>query len=146
MATTPPVIRQRFATAVDAIAGMSEARNPYDSFGNSPNTVAHLRFSVGILSVQAQPDDRQRQQQGFLAETAIGVKFSFRLKPKAQLTSYDDAYLKAGSLIQSLTNRTPTVYTDTQIRFEAIAHELSSANEYMIMILTFNVLHYVPLT
>lgn len=139
-------IRGRFATAVDAIAGMSASRNPFDRFGYVPNTVAHLRFSVGILSASRMNADRQRQNSGIFMQSYIGIKFAYRLRPKDQITSYDEAYNKANDIVAALTNRTSAVYTNLQIYFEDITHEVTDSGEYMIFTLRFLVYHYLPLT
>ena len=145
MAVSVSTIRQRIQTAIDAVAGMKPARNPIAGFERGPNTVAHLSYAVGITAVEARPDDRQRQSQGTLTETKIDVVFAYRLKPKAQLTSYDEAFDKAESLMQTITNRTPTVYNEVQIRFLRLSNELSSAGEFIIITLSFEALHYMPL-
>lgn len=139
-------IRGRFATAVDAIAGMSISRNPYDRFGYVPNTVAHLRFAVGILSATRVDADRQKQSSGIFMQSHIGVKFAYRLRPKDQIASYDEGYNKAGDIIATLTNRTPAVYNGLQIYFDDIAHEVTDSGEYMIFVVRFLIYHYIPLT
>ena len=138
-------IRQRFATKIDAIAGFSENRNPFPNFGRAPNTVAHKRFAVGILSAIGEDDTRQRQSVGIMSRTAIGVKFAYRIRPKDQLIAYDESITTAESVIQSLTNRTSTLYASLQIRFEQMNMELTESGEFNIISLGFSVLHQIPL-
>ena len=137
-------IRQRFKNAVDAIAGFSESRNPYDNFGRNPNTVAHLRFAIGLTSTAAQ-SGRQKQAIGIVSNTTMSVRFAYRIRPKDQISSYDDALDTAQSVIQSCTNRTAALYTNTQIKYDSMSYTLANSGEYMIFDVYFLCLHQIPL-
>jgi len=139
-------IRQRFATQLSTLSGFSESRNPYDGYGRSPNTVAHKRFMVGIQSVTSRDDDRQRRGVGVMSSTIVGVKYIFRIRPKDQLISFDDGLDSAQTVINSITDRSLPLHDNLQIRFGGMDNELSDSGEWMSIILTFEVLHYLYLT
>ncbi len=139
-------IRQRFATQISTLSGFSESRNPYDGYGRSPNTVAHKRFMVGIQSVTSRDDDRQRRGVGVMSSTIVGVKYIFRIRPKDQLISFDDGLDSAQTVINAITDRSLPLHDNLQIRFGGMDNELSDSGEWMSIILTFEVLHYLYLT
>ena len=138
-------IRSRFGSAIDAIAGMSISRNPYERFGAIPNTVAHLRFAIGIISCDRIDSDRQKENTGIYAQTIIGIKFAYRLRPKDQITSYDEGFDKSNDLIKACTNRSPAIYTNLQIYFDNQSHEISDSGEYLIITIRFLIYHFLPL-
>ena len=68
-------IRSRFATQVATLAGFSQSRNPLDPQIRIPDTLAHLRFAVGIGGAVARDDSRQRAGVGAFMETTVEVRF-----------------------------------------------------------------------
>lgn len=138
-------IRQRFADAISALDGFTESRNPYDGYGRSPNTAAHKRFSVGIGTVTSREDDRQRRSVGIMTESEVSVRFAFRIRPKDQIESYDDALDAAGTVIEQITNRSTPLHDSLQIRFRGLDNELSDSGEWCTLTLIFSVLHYINL-
>lgn len=139
-------IRQRFASAISALAGFDESRNPYDGYGRSPNTVAHKRFSVGVGTVASRDDDRQRRSSGIMTESDILVRYAFRIRPKDQIESYDDALDSAETVIETITNRSTPLHDNLQIRFRGLDNELADSGEWCTFTISFSVLHYIQLT
>ena len=139
-------IRGRFATAIGAIAGMTQSRNPFGRFGYNPNSVAHLRFACGVVSCHRIDGDRQKMAQGVFCHTIMAVRFAYRLRPKDQITSYDEAFNQAEDVIQALTNRTSAVYANLQIFFDELLHDITDSGEYIIFTVRFLIFHYLPLT
>jgi hypothetical protein len=138
-------IRQRFAVSILALSGFDESRNPFDGYGRSPNTVAHQRFSVGVGTVSSRDDDRQRNAAGVMTESEIMVKYAFRIRPKDQIDSYDDALTSAAAVMANITNRSTPLHDNLQIRFRGLDNELSDSGEWCTITLTFTVLHYLTL-
>ena len=98
-------VRQRFATKLLTLTGFTQSRNPYDNALRAPQTVAHLRFWVGITEAVGRPDDRQRASTGILMDTSVAVKFAYRLRPKDQIIDLDAALDKGQLVIEALTPR-----------------------------------------
>ena len=138
-------IRQRFAQAIGDLSGFEQSRNPYDGYGRSPNTVAHKRFSVGIGAVSSRDDDRQRRADGIMTETEVSIRFAFRIRPKDQIDSYDDALDAAAEVIEKITNRSTPLHDNLQIRFRGFDNELSDSGEWCTLTMIFTVLHYIQL-
>lgn len=139
-------IRSRFSTQIKTISGFTESRNPFDGYGRSPNTVSHQRFSVGITGVNTRDDSRQKTTTGVMCETTVLIRYPFRIKPKDQVESYDNALDSAESIMKSITNRSDALHESLQIRFEGLDNELADSGEYLTLTLNFNVLHYLTLT
>lgn len=139
-------IRSRFATQINALSGFDESRNPYDGYGRSPNTIAHKRYAVGIRGVVSREDDRQRRATGVMSETQVFVRYAFRIKPKDQVDSYDDALDSAQEVIKTITNRSSPLHDDLQIRWTGLDNELSDSGEWCTLTITFSVLHYLNLS
>jgi len=139
-------IRKRFAAAVTTLSGFDESRNPFDGYGRSPNTIAHKRFSVGVGTVTSREDDRQRRSDGIMTDTQMSVRFAFRIRPKDQIESYDNALDAAEQVIEIITNRSTPLHDSLQIRFTGLDNELADSGEWCSLTLTFSVLHYIQLT
>tara|TARA_R100000664_G_C2760064_1_gene150716 strand:- start:16253 stop:16699 length:447 start_codon:yes stop_codon:yes gene_type:complete len=139
-------IRSRFSTQIKTISGFTESRNPFDGYGRSPNTVSHQRFAVGITGVNTRDDDRQKQPRGVMCETTVLVRYPYRIRPKDQVASYDNALDSAESVMRSITTRSDGLHEKLQIRFQGLDNELSDSGEYLTITLNFNVLHYLSLT
>lgn len=139
-------IRQRFATKISSLSGFKESRNPYDGYGRSPNTVAHKCFSVGVRTVTARDDDRQRTSAGVMSSTQVMVRYPYRIRPKDQLTAFDEALDSAQTIIEALTVRATPLHDNLQIRFTGLDNELADSGEWCSITLTFSVLHYLYLT
>jgi len=139
-------IRKRFAAAVTTLSGFDESRNPFDGYGRSPNTIAHKRFSVGVGTVTSREDDRQRRSTGIMTDTQMSVRFAFRIRPKDQIDSYDNALDAAEQVIEIITNRSTPLHDSLQIRFTGLDNELADSGEWCSLTLSFSVLHYIQLT
>jgi hypothetical protein len=139
-------IRKRFASAVTTLSGFDESRNPFDGYGRSPNTIAHKRFSVGVGTVTSREDDRQRRSDGIMTDTQMSVRFAFRIRPKDQIDSYDNALDAAEQVIEIITNRSTPLHDSLQIRFTGLDNELADSGEWCSLTLSFSVLHYIQLT
>jgi hypothetical protein len=139
-------IRKRFASAVTTLSGFDESRNPFDGYGRSPNTIAHKRFSVGVGTVTSREDDRQRRSDGIMTDTQMSVRFAFRIRPKDQIDSYDNALDAAEQVIEIITNRSTPLHDSLQIRFTGLDNELADSGEWCTLTLSFSVLHYIQLT
>ena len=138
-------IRERFSDKLKTITGFTESRNPFDGYGRSPNTVSHKRYSVGITGINSRDNDRQRGVSGVMCSTAVLVRYPFRIRPKDQIDSYDEAMDSAETVIQNITNRSTPLHDNVQIRFEGLDNELSDSGEYLSITINFNVIHYISL-
>ncbi len=94
-------IRQRVATAIDAISGYAESVHDYDTVGEDPNSFAHKSFAVGILETTP-IGGRQRLSEGAYVATTVGVRSTYKLRPKDRITSGDEALDGQGEVIKAV--------------------------------------------
>ena len=146
MSVSFSTIRTRFADKIKTLSGFTESRNPYDDFNRNPNTVAQMRFSVGIQDIDAIPEQRESVSVGVLCNTTVQVKFPYRLRPKDQVTDYGLALDKAQEIIKAITNRAAPLHTGLQIFFNSLSNEITDSGEFIIQTLSFNVLHSISLS
>ena len=142
------IIRSRVATAVEAIvgAGLKQSPLPYGAFGRTPNSIAHKAFSIGMGGSNAQ-DDRQRPTEGAMLQTDIDIKVSFRIRPLAQLVDVDASLDLENTIIANVLDRTnTTLYQNLHIKLLSTNRQLTDSGEYMISTLSFELLHFTPLT
>ena len=142
------IIRSRVATAVEAIvgAGLKQSPFPYGAFGRTPNSIAHKAFSIGMGGSNAQ-DDRQRPTEGAMLQTDMDIKVSFRIRPLAQLVDVDASLDLENTIIANVLDRTnTTLYQNLHIKLQSTNRQLTDSGEYMISTLSFELLHFIPLT
>lgn len=139
-------IRSRFATEVATLTGFTVSRNPLDPALRLPDTLAHLRFAVGIGGAIAREDSRQGASVGAFMETTVEVRFSYRLRPKDQVADYDSAFDKAELIIKKILDRTLALYQDLHIRLNRMIHRITDSGEFMIITIEFACLHHIPIT
>lgn len=141
-------IRSRVATALEAItgAGLKQSPLPFDAFGRTPNSIAHKAFAVGIGGSNAM-DDRQRPIEGAMLQTDLDITFAFRLRPLDQLTDVDNQLNLENTIITALLDRTNTsLYPNLHIKLISTNRALTDSGEYILSTLSFEALHFIPLS
>ena len=140
-------IRTRIATAIGGLSGWYLSRNPLQEWGRAPNTVAHKNYAVGITSCTQVTDDRQRRSpEGVMVRSTVAVRFAYRIRPKDQITSYNESFDAAQEIMRTITDRNPTTHADLQIRFNRIIPDMADSGEYTTTTVEFDILHYLSLT
>lgn len=141
-------IRSRVATALEAIAGagLNQSPLPYGAFGRTPNSIAHKAFAVGIGGSNAM-DDRQRPTEGAMLQTDLDITFAFRLRPLDQLTDVDNQLNLENTIITALLDRSNAVlYPNLHIKLISTNRALTDSGEYILSTLSFEALHFIPLS
>ena len=145
MAISVKTIRQRVATAVDAVTSFSEAKHPMGVFGRDPASVLHKRFAVGCprtTTVQS----RQKPAEGALVRTDVLVSFAHRIKPKDQVTSYDDALDAEAEIVQAVMADSGTL-TELQLTYTGTtSRQVDPAGEWFLGEVAFTSLHLLALS
>ena len=78
-------------------------------------------------------------------ETSVEVRFTYRLRPKDQVTDYDGSMDQAELVIKKIMDRGAPLYTNIHIRYDRMVHNVTDSGEYIITSLEFGVLHHLPL-
>ena len=88
----PSVVRQRIAAGIDGIStAWTESAHIPERFGVAPNTVAHQRFSVAAGEIRPETLDRHSTTDGAQVNQQFTVRIGWKVKSKAQVSSYDAA-------------------------------------------------------
>lgn len=140
-------IRGRIATTLEDIGvGLKQSILPAGGFGRTPNSIAHKAFAVDIGGSNAR-DDRQRPVEGAMIQTDMSIKLAYRLRPLAQLADVDNGLDLENTIISNLLDRTKTtLYPNLHVRFISSNRILTDSGEYVISTLSFELLHFIPLT
>lgn len=142
MALSYSNLRAAIATKIDALDGFNEVKVPVDFIGRTQKTIAHLGFSIGINS-SSDSGERQRRAIYYL-DSLVTVKFMFRLRPlDVYPTDYDNCLDKEIDVVKAVLSNYSSIQNEMTIRFNSSSREISSALEFMIVTLTFNVKHTI---
>lgn len=142
MALTYSNIRAAIATKIDSLTGFNEVKVPVDFIGRTQKTIAHLGFSIGINS-SSDSGERQRRAIYYL-DSLVTVKFMFRLRPlDVYPVDYDNCLDKEIDVVKAVLSSYSSIQDQMTIRFNSSTREISSALEFMIVTLTFNVKHTI---
>jgi len=142
MAESLSSIRKAIAAKIETLSGFKESKHTPDFFGRTENTVAHKAFSISVASSAAM-EERQRRAVGVYLSTPMQVLFSFRLRPLDIYPTDYDASLDAEELV---INKVLEAYsTDNQftIRYTASERTVTDSQEYILITLSFNILHTI---
>lgn len=142
MALTFSNIRSAIATQIDALTGFNEVKVPVDYIGRTQKTIAHLGFSIGINS-STDSGERQRRAIYYL-DSLVTVKFMFRVRPlDLYPVDYDNCLDKEIDVIKAVLSSYNGIQNEITIRYNSSTREISTALEFMIVTLTFNVKHTI---
>jgi hypothetical protein len=136
-------IRQRIATAVDALTGFSESRFAGPLFARDTDHKAHKSFAIEVAT-STPLQDRQRRGLGALTRTDYVVRWCYRLRPDAHVSDYDGALLTEQTVVAAVMG---IALTDIQLRWDGEPQRaLSPAGDWYLGALTFHVDHLYSLT
>jgi hypothetical protein len=135
-------IRAAIAEKIDSLAGFNEVKVPIEFIGRTQKTIAHLGFAIGINS-SSDSGERQRRAIYYL-NSLVTVKFMYRLRPlDLYPTDYDNCLDKEIDVVKAVLSSYSSIQNEMTIRFNSSIREISSALEFMIVTLTFNVKHTI---
>ena len=135
-------IRKAIATKIETLSGFKESKHTPDFFGRTENTVAHKAFSISVASSTAM-EERQRRAVGVYLSTPMQVIFSYRLRP---LDIYPTDYDASLDSEEQVINEILEVYaTDNEftIRYISSERSVTDSQEYILITLSFNILHTI---
>jgi len=135
-------IRRGIASKSEEIWGYKESKHTPDYFGRTENTVAHKAFAISVATSSAM-EERQRRAVGVYLSTPMQVLFSYRLRP---LDIYPTDYDASLDSEEDVINKVLEAYTtDNQftIRYVASQRTVTDSQEYILITLSFNILHTI---
>lgn len=144
MAIAVKTIRQRVSTAVDAVTGFSESKQPHGVFGRDPASVLHKRYAVGCPRTTT-VKDRQSLTDGAIVRTSVMVTYAHRVKPKDQQDSYDSALDAEAAIIKAVMADSGTL-TELQLSLSGVPRrQVDPAGEWIVGEIEFSSLHVLAL-
>jgi len=132
-------VRNAIIAKVDGMTGFRMSPFPVELFDRSQNTLAHLAFAVSIGSTQSM-DERQRVPTRVFMSSSVNVIFAYRIRPHSISTDYNNALDKEVEVIETLLGSyvsTPAI----EIRYNQSTRTFAQSLEYVIVQLTFTVIH-----
>tara|TARA_R100000406_G_scaffold11227_2_gene7232 strand:+ start:1106 stop:1540 length:435 start_codon:yes stop_codon:yes gene_type:complete len=144
MAVSFAQLRAAIATQIDALAGFNLLSLPPNYVGRTQKTKAHLGFSVGVDSSSETSERQRRIDDGYYLNSTVTVKFLYRLRPlDLYPTDYDNCLDKEELVIGAVLQSYNSIQSGIQIRYNSSIREISNPLEFMIVTLTFNILHSI---
>lgn len=142
MAQSLSSIRRAIASKIEEISGFKESKHTPDYFGRTENTVAHRAFSISVSSSTAM-EERQRRAVGVYLSTPMQVLFSYRLRPLDIYPTDYDASLDAEEAVISKVLEAYATDNQFTIRYTGSERNVTDSQEYILISLSFNILHTI---
>lgn len=117
-----------------------------DNFGRDADSIAHKAFAVHPTSTDDLRAYRGRPAEGLLVETTLEVRYSWRLKPLGGMSdSYDDALDGEQSIVNCLMAYDTAWPQSYKVQLMTATRESNTIGEWVIGVLTFRIVHTLPL-
>lgn len=110
MSISPATLRQRAASALEALSGWSEVPYAWDLYQvRELPEIRHQGFAVGVpATVVQQPDARHRTDRGVLCRTDLAVRFAYILRDGGHVVDTDAAVTAELAAIAAVRGMTTT--------------------------------------
>ena len=138
-------LREDVTARILALSGWKESRVAPDNFGRDADTIAHKAFSVHPTSTDDMRAYRGRPAEGLLVETTLDVRYSWQLRPKGMSDSYDDALDGEQAIINALMVYDATWPSSYKVQVVRAARESNTIGEWVVGVVTFRIVHTLPL-
>lgn len=138
-------LREDVTTRLLTLSGWKESRVAPDNFGRDADSLAHKCFAVHPTLTEDQRLYRGRPAEGTLVETALEVRYSWRLAPKDMSNSYDDALDGEAAIIAKLMAYDATWPLSYKFQLVSVMRETNDAGEWVTGTVAFRVVMTLPL-
>jgi len=138
-------LREDVTARILTLTGWKESRVAPDNFGRDADSIAHKAFAVHPTSTDDLRAYRGRPAEGLLVETTLEVRYSWRLAPKGMSDSYDDALDGEQSVVNKLMVYDATWPSSYKVQLISTTRETSVLGEWVVCVITFRIVHTLPL-
>lgn len=138
-------LREDVTARILTLSGWRESRVAPDLFGADSDSIAHKAFAVLPGDSEDLRLYRGRPAEGTLVETPLTVHYSWRLAPKDIANSYDDALDGEQAVINKLMAYDATWPGSYKVQFITTTRATNEAGEWVIGVITFRIVHTLPL-
>ena len=138
-------LREDVTTRLLTLSGWKESRVAPDNFGRDADSLAHKCFAVHPTLSEDTRQYRGRPAEGTLVETALVVRYSWRLAPKDMSNSYDDALDGEQAIVNKLMAYDATWPLNYKFQLVSVTRETNDAGEWVTGVVAFRVVQTLPL-
>jgi hypothetical protein len=138
-------LREDVTARILTLTGWKESRVAPDNFGRDADSIAHKAFAVHPTSTDDLRAYRGRPAEGLLVETTLEVRYSWRLAPKGMSDSYDDALDGEAAVVNVLMAYDSTWPLSYKVQLISTTRETSVLGEWVVGVITFRIVHTLPL-
>lgn len=138
-------LREDVTARILTLTGWRESLVAPDAFGRDSDSIAHKAFTVHPTSTDDLRAYRGRPSEGLLVETTVEVRYSWQLKPRAMSDSYDDALDGEQAIINKLMVYDATWPSSYKVQVLSATRESSNIGEWVVGVVTFRIVHTLPL-
>ena len=144
-ARTVRQLREDVTARILTLTGWKESRVAPDNFGRDADSIAHKAFAVHPTTTEDTRQYRGKPAEGTLVETALEVRYSWRLAPKDMSNSYDDALDGEQAIVNKLMAYDTSWPLNYKFQLVSAARETNDAGEWVIGVVAFRVVMTLPL-
>jgi hypothetical protein len=139
-------LREDVSARIASLPGpWKESRVAPDNFGRDADSIAHRAYAVHPTTTDDLRAYRGRPAEGLLVETTLEVRYSWRLAPKGMSDSYDDALDGEQAIVNCLMAYDATWPASYKVQLLSTTRETSTIGEWVVGMLTFRIVHTLPL-
>jgi hypothetical protein len=138
-------LREDVTARLLTLTGWRESRVSPDLFGSDADSIAHKAFAVLPGDTEDMRLYRGRPAEGTLVETPLTVHYSWRLAPKDIANSYGSALDGEQAVINKLMAFDATWPGSYKFQFVTTSRATNEAGEWVIGVISFRVVHTLPL-
>ncbi len=135
-------VRSAIAAKVEALPGFKELPFPGEYLGRVQNSIAHKGFAVSVETSLA-AEDRQARRSPYYLNTAIRVKFAYRLRPHSVIDDYGLAMDSEQDVLVAVLGNYVASRPGLQVRYTRSLRNFTDSLEYIIIELELNALHHI---
>jgi hypothetical protein len=138
-------LREDVTTRVLTLTGWRESRVLPESFGRDADSIAHKAFVVHPVATKDLRQYRGKPAEGTLVETDLQIRFSWRIAPKDMSNSYDDSLDGAQAVINNLMTYDTNWPSSYKVQVLETSQAATDTGEWVIGVVTFRIVHTLPL-
>ncbi len=114
-------------------------------FGADPASIAHKAFAVGVPETSDTHNYRSIPTEGARAKSTVVIRFSYRVPPKDQVTGYGDCLDAEATVLNQMMAMDSSWPSDIKVSWERTSRRAVPSGEWLIVEMTFSILHLLAL-
>lgn len=138
-------LREDVTARVATLPTWRESLVPPDAFGRDADQASGIWFVAHVTETTDLRQYRGRPAEGTLCESALVIRYSWRLTPRDVSTSYDNALDAEQAVINKLMVYDATWPASYKFQFVRVTRSTNDAGEWVLGAVEFRVVHTLPL-